>query len=325
MDRLRGKNREKRSHDPLFIVNPKIKCPVCNDERKQRRNCDFCQHSGMMPIDLAGMWFPSPGFLVCGGPSLKSLPIHRLRERGVISFAVNQVASYAPVDGWCFSDPQNKFHHGLHLDPKIMTFSPIPKLRKTINVKLPDGMFRCTNIKLRSCPNTYGFSRKTVFYPENFLTTDYAHWGRGGNMPDRPFTCLCTMLLGFRMLHYLGCPRIYMLGVDLWMTNEEPYAFQQDKRARNKRYSKENTMLSELKPYFDADGFEVFNCNPNSKCDVFSYVPFEEAINDCKGGVPKEPFDTNQWYEKSIARDQIEKNPTPLTWNQVKRIQNLSR
>ena len=33
-----------------------------------------------------------------------------------------------------------------------------------------------------------------------------------------------------------------------------------------------------LKPHFDAYGFKVFNCNPNSRLTVFPHLSYDEAI-----------------------------------------------
>lgn len=296
------------SYDPLFLVNPKKACPDCNNERKKRGNCTTCKGCGFAPVDMCGMWYPAVGFLVCGGPSLNKMPYHRLKERGVLSFGVNNVSAYAPVNGWVFSDPQSKFHHGLFLDPKCLTFAPIPKLKKHVRAKLPDGEFMTIDSRVRDCPGTFGFERKTVFYPDQFFSTDWAHWGMGGGQgEDRPFTCLCTMLLGIRLMHYLGFRKVYMLGVDFHMTEEEQYSFGQRKRARNGRYSKENKMLQMLKPLFDERGFELFNCNPDSACDVYPYVSFEDALDECKNYVPEEPFDLTQWYDKQLGQKFCEK------------------
>ncbi|MFW5891009.1 MAG: hypothetical protein ACOCUI_02220 [bacterium] len=306
--------------DPLFVVNPKLPCPHCNNERKQRKQCDFCKHSGMKPINLSGMWHPSPGFLVCGGPSINKLPIEKLKDRGIVSLGVNNISGHVPIDAWTFSDPQKKFHHGLFLDPKNITFAPIPKLKKHVRGKLPDGSFRIINKRVRDCPSVFGYERKTIFYPEEFFSTEYGHWGMGGKQENRDFTCLCTMLLGIRLMHYLGCPKIYMLGVDFWMTKEEQYAFNQKKNARNGRYKKENEMLKRLIPTFKKYNFEVYNCNPNSKCDVFPYISFDNAIADCKGGVPEEPFDLSGWYDKGICNNYEKKYPKPIEILEFKKL-----
>lgn len=303
--------------DPLFVVNPKSPCRSCGGDRRHRRHCKICNGTGGTPVDLSGLWAPSPGFLVCGGPSLNDIPKEKLRERGIVSLAVNNSAGHVPVSAWVFGDPQHKFHHGIHLDPKCITFAPNGKLRKNINVKTSDGKFRATNIRVMDCPGVLGFSRSTYFKKETFLTDTTAHWGPGGKMPDRDWSLLDTMFLGIRLMHYLGCPRVYMLGVDFNMDSNSPYAFGQKKGGRNGRYLKTNALLKELRPIFESNGFFVYNCNPKSKCDAFDFVPFEKAYLDCKGGVPPEPFDLSEWYEKTIAEEHIRKNNAIMNYGDV--------
>ena len=289
-------------NDPLAIVNSKQKCHKCNDEKAKRKTCDYCTRSGFEPINLSGLWHrdnPTAGFLVCGGPSINQLPYHRLNERGVVSLGVNNIAAHVPVSAWCFSDPHVKFHHALFFDPAIITFAPIPKLNKRIRMKRPNGTFRELRKRVKDCPNTFGFNRKTFLYPEEFLTTDYAHWGYGGKQPeeDRPYTCLCTMLIGIRLMCYLGCQRIYMLGVDFWRDEEQQYAFDQKASLANSRYDKENDMLQKIKPILEEKNIQIFNCNPESKCTAFDYVSFDDAMIVCKNDVP-EKIDLDGWYEK---------------------------
>ena len=304
--------------DNLFVVNPKKVCPVCLGDRIKRKSCGYCQDSGMLPVDISGMWSPSAGFLVCGGPSLNKIDYGRLRERGVVSLGVNNVSAYVPVDAWCFSDPEIKFHHGLFYDPKCTTFAPIPKLRRNVRVKLPDGTFRMTDRKIMDCPGTFGFHRRSDFNPETFFSDSFAHWGKGEN----GYGCLCTMLIGFRLMHYLGCKKIYLLGVDFWITEKEGYAFEQSKTVRNGRYDAENQMLRDLRVTFDKYNFKVYNCNPDSRCDAFEYMSFDNAIQDCKGAVPKTPFDLTEWYDKAGHEEKLEKYPSVLTTDQVIKIQN---
>jgi hypothetical protein len=303
--------------DPLFVVNPKSVCIHCGADRRKRRICKVCKGTGGTPVDLNGLWGPSPGFLVCGGPSLNDIPKERLRERGIISLAVNNSAGHMPVSAWVFGDPQNKFHHGIHLDPKCLTFAPNGKLRKKINVKNQDGKFRATDIRVMDCPGVMGFSRSSVFNKDTFLTDVSAHWGPGGKQSEGKIKILDTMFLGLRLMHYLGCPRVYMLGVDFNMTSDRPYAFGQEKGGRNGRYKKTNSLLKELRPVFEKAGFFVYNCNPKSKCDAFDYVSFEKAYLDCKGGIPPEPFDLSQWYEKTIAESQIQENRAIMSYEDV--------
>ena len=305
-----------KNYDNLFVVNPKAPCPICGGNRRKRKECEPCKGSGMLPINLSGLWYPSSGFLVCGGPSVNKIDFKKLRERGIVSFGVNNVAGHVPVDAWCFSDPQTKFHHGLFFDPKCITFSPIPKLRKHVRVKLPDNTFRMTDIEVKDCPGTIGFNRKSTFDPETFFSDPYAHWGKG----EKGYGCLCTMLLGFRLIHYLGCKKVYLLGVDFWITEQAGYSFNQAKTVRNGRYDSENKMLRDLKVLFDKNDFKVYNCNPDSKCDVFEYVPFDKAVEDCKKLIPNEPFDLSTWYDKGLYEKQLVEFPEILNMEKIAEI-----
>jgi len=236
--------------------------------------------------NIAGLWAPNPAFLVCSGPGLESFPLERLRERGVASLGVNNAAARAPVKAWTFSDPHIKFHHALFLDPAVMTFAPEPKLRRTINVRLADG-FHPTNVRVSDCPNTYGFDRRTMFVPETFFSTEWAHWGSGKHQPPdvEGSGMLATMLIGVRLLHYLGVRRIYLLGLD--------------HAGRRRRWAKEDRSFERLLPVFERRGVQLVNCNERSGCRVFGYRPFDEAIEDCKGLVPGGMLDVSDWYDKA--------------------------
>ena len=322
---------EAMNTDPLLVVNPKTPCPFCKGVKKDRKECHWCHRTGYIPVNLNGLWAPSAAFLVCGGPSINKLPYHKLADRGVASLGINNVAGHIPVSAWCFGDPADKFHHGIHLDPKCLTFAPLGKLGHPINVKMPDGRFRKFSDPLRDCPGTLGFSRDSYFKPETFFTTTFAHWGVGekntkedqAKVPpeETKYTCLCTMLLGIRLLHYLGCPRVYLLGVDFEMTDQAQYSFNQSKNPRNGRYEFENDMLNALGPTLAAEGMSLMNCNPESKCNAFPFVPFDKAFLDCKGGVPHGDFDLAGWYDKGETEKQVKANPTPVTVKEVNEAQ----
>jgi hypothetical protein len=123
---------------------------------------------------------------------------------------------------------------------------------------------------------------------------------------------LTTMFLGIRLLHYLGVRRIYLLGVDFKGRDGLCYGFPSDKRERNRRYWSERRMFEALMPQFEKHKVEFFNCSESSALELFPYKSFEEAIIDCKGSVPPEPFDTTDWYNKKLAKEQREANP-PVT------------
>lgn len=237
------------------------------------------------PIDLEGLWSPNPAFLVGSGPELEKFPLERLKERGVASMGVNNAAARAPVKAWCFGDPQNKFHQGLYLDPTVMTFAPQPKLKRMILMKL-DGRFHRTEVRVRQTPNVFSFNRGMMFQPKTFFETEWAQWGKGKHQPEGTAHagCLATLFVGFRLLHYLGVRRVYLIGVD--------------HTSNRRRYKKEQAAFKRLLPVFERVGFEVINCNRRSGCRVFPFADFHEAVDDCKGSVPSEPLDVEGWYSK---------------------------
>lgn len=302
------------ARDPLFVTGSR-ECPACENVKRRRKACSACDRTGYEPNDtLRGAWSrPGAGFLVCGGPSLKTFDLELLRGRGVVSLAINNAAGYAPVTAWTFSDPQYKFHWGQFTDPKVITFCPAPKLCRHVRVKVPgapDG-FEFSDLRVQDCPNTWGYSRKTVFDAETFLTTPYAHWGFGGKQgTDRSFTNLNTMFLGLRLLCYLGLKTIFLVGVDF---NREPgswYAWAQDKGGGG-AWHKSIELCRRLRPVFEAAGISVYNCNPESRLTVWPHHDYEAAIAHARGPVPPEPFDLAGWYEKGPVREARERMKEP--------------
>ena len=298
----------------LLTVNPKRRCSTCGGGRRQRAGCDACKQTGYQPIDLEGFWAPSAAFLVGGGPSLNLIPMERLRDRGVMSLGINNAAGYAPVAASVFSDPQYKFHHGIHLDGKILSFVPTPKLKRCVRVKLPNGTFRDTTRKVGDCPGVIGFSRRTTWNPNTFFDDWYAQWGPGGKAGnDRPFTKLCTMMLGLRILVHLGCPRIYLLGVDFWRPSKgQGYAFAEKGSGGVCAYQKEERMLLEIQPGLESRGIQIFNAGPKTNSEAFPRVAFGLALADCRGHVPTEPFDLSDWYSHGLASRMREEYPQKL-------------
>jgi hypothetical protein len=256
------------------------------------------------------LWRNSPAFLVCGGPSLKQIDLTLLQERGVVSLGVNNVAAHARTTAFVFDDPPEKFHHSLFQDPRVLKFVPHPKLKKgETRIKTADR-FRYTGRQVRDgYPSVVGFRRCCEWNPETFLTNEEASWGNnlnGHNKNGRP-RILSTMLLGIRLMHFLGVRRVYLLGVDFGMdpangtTGNYAFAQERDQGAidsNNHAYSVLNTMLIELRPILEKAGFQLFNCNEHSRLRAFDYVPFADALEDCRCGIPAEPPDLSGWYVK---------------------------
>lgn len=253
---------------------------------------------------LAGV----PTFLVCGGASARDLDLAELRRPGIWSLGVNNAAAAAHTDAFVCADPPAKFSHSIWMDPKMMKFVPEAKLRSNrggLRRKTLAG-FEALKQKVAGCPNVWAFQRRSwIRLDDSFFTEPSAAWGahRKGAEQTGLERVVCTMLLGLRLLYYLGSRRIYLVGVDFWMSQDKGYFFPQSRsedacRSNNYHFNVVNRWLCQMESegVFRKFGLEIYNCNRLSRLRAFPYVPFDYAIADAKGIVEDEP-DTEGYYE----------------------------
>jgi len=256
-------------------------------------------------------------FLVCGGPSVKTVPYQKLRERGIFSMGVNNVAGYVPVSAFTCSDPPMKFHSGIFLDPKIIKFLPTPKMRRNrgrLRKKNPDGTFQQIDTSTAEAPNCWGYERRSwLSVDDSWFTETSAAWGNHdmGVKKTGEEKTVNTMFLALRLLQYLGARKVFLLGVDFVMDPSKGlysnYAFGEERDigacdANNRQYGIANDWFIRLKPIFEKYGFQVYNCNKHSHLRAFPYVDFFTALKVCRGQVPLEPFDLKGWYKKDNGK-----------------------
>jgi hypothetical protein len=260
---------------------------------------------------LRNLWWPAPGaFLICGGPSVNENDLSLLDDPRIMSLGVNNVGGWIKgVKAVTFSDPTEKFSGHMLLNPGIMKLVPQPKLRNQIRLKHPEtGEFVWGPVKLKDCPNTFGFARHSRFDPDDFLTDDAAQWG-GEWRTHRKI--LYSAFLGYRLLHYLGIRNIFLLGVDHMMSDNSGYAFPQGRhggavKSNNRHYQIINEEMVALRPVLEAAGLHVYNCNKGSGCPAWDYVSYEDAIRVCTSMVPPHPLDLVGWYEKGGDKNREE-------------------
>jgi hypothetical protein len=273
---------------------------------------------------LKNLWRGCAGFLVGGGPSINELPYQMLAERGVCSLGINGIAAKVPVKAMTFSDPPEKFPEACWLDPGLMKLVPRRKLNNgEIRHKQPDGSFVYTGRHAKDYPNVWGYEDRGWYTPESFLTEPSASFGnnkKGIVITKRP-KIIFTFFSAIRLMHFLGVRRVYLLGVDFYMNPalgvNGNYAIddrrfdkmadrdEAEKQSRgvvdgnNSHYALANQMLIELRPYLEAAGFQIFNCNPMSRLRAFDWIPFDEALEDCRNGIPHGAIDTAGYYQKN--------------------------
>lgn len=264
---------------------------------------------------LHNMLAGTPVFLLGGGPSTKQLDLNQLHQRGLWSMAVNNMAGHFRSNAFVCSDPPSKFHDGIWRDPGIMKFVPLPKLcsggrghlRTKVNGKI-DMLMRDNKILTTAdMPNMWAFGRRPWWqYDDTFFTEPEATWGNGnaGLLRTGNPKVFCTMLLAIRLLYYLGARRIFLVGVDFFMTNEG-YSFGQGRTSQavgnnNAQYAVVNSGLCKMveRGVFKKFGLEIYNCCKNSGLRAFPYVEYDTAVRDTLKDFPSDPLVLDGWYEK---------------------------
>ena len=266
---------------------------------------------------LRGLLAGRPAFLLCGGPSTAQQPLELLQRRGCWTMAVNNVAG-ARVRPQAFvcSDPPLKFSHCIWLDPGIMKFVPNKKFKKrgrgTLRRKVGEKEWKPLPGGTISMPNTWGFGRRSWMRPdESFFTDTEAAWGNHdeGVAETKEDKTVCTMLLGMRLLRYLGAGTIFLLGVDFYMTPEAGYSFAQARdvkaaRSNNQHFAVVNDWLCRMRDggVFERFGVRIYNCNQASGLRAFLHVPFERAVEVACKDIEAVP-DLSGWYDdKKITK-----------------------
>ncbi len=268
-------------------------------------------------------------FLVCGGPGANQLELETLNRRGIWSMAVNNMAGHPRFRPSAFicSDPPLKFHHGIWLDPTIMKFVPVVKFKATrssLKRKVDDEnfvplTFDGNDVKVPDCPNVWAFGRRSwMQLDDSFFLEHEAAWGNHSSGVARTGLekTVNTMLLAIRLMYYLGCRTIYLLGVDFYMAPAPSegvtgnYAFGElrDKSAvdtNNEQFRVVNGWLTKMQTdgLFDRFGLKIFNCNEKTQLRAFYRVPFSTAVEDVLREFPSEPFDLKNWYAKKGSKD----------------------
>ena len=162
------------------------------------------------------------------------------------------------------------------------------------------------NINTMDAPNCWYLSNNTKFNPETWFTEKSANWGGSieGVEPEKGFRV--TMLAALRLLYYLGFQEIYLLGCDWEMNADmeyEPYAWEEN-RSKDLRIKNNNMYkwmeegLKKLQSGFDKAGFKIYNCNPNSKLDLYPHMPYKQAVH--RSTIP-EVDNTRGWYDTNSS------------------------
>jgi len=248
------------------------------------------------PVDIIGAYHGATCFLVSNGPSLMDVDLELLKRPGIMVMTLNNgpstLLSYGITPNfWVSVDQPSRFVKQIWLNPGVAKFIPTSSFNKPLWDNEPeswgpllkeDERGRKTQMYPNDCPNVIGYKRNEKFAKHRFFTESSFNWGchkkHGG--------CRTVLLPGIRIPYMLGFRRLYMLGVDLKMTEDSKYHFNE---GRTKGACKGNTntynrIISEygpgVKEFADKAGYEIYNCNPDSGLKCFEFRDFEETIEE---------------------------------------------
>ena len=208
-------------------------------------------------------------FLICGGPSLKTLDLDLLHP--FVTMGMNGSPQAHLPDYWVAMDAPTKFqpelYESVYLNPDVAKFVPYDNRRYT-EVRRPEAPNRHTGIYY---PSTYMVRHNSRFHWWRFFADPLIHWGRN------------TMVVALRLLYDLGIRRVFLLGVDFHMEPDREYAFKQRAGAthadmNNGHYIALQRKFELLQPVFLSLGYHVYNCNPDSKLTAFPFWGYHKAI-----------------------------------------------
>jgi hypothetical protein len=243
-------------------------------------------------LNLIGHYRGGSIFIICNGPSLASgnYDLSLLKRPGVMTYGMNNGARTIRPNFWTCVDDPKRFLKSIWLDPCITKFVPHAHAEKKI---FDNERWEDTNILVGQCPNCVYYHRNEKFMAERFLFEDTINWGNSGdNGGGRS-----VMLPVLRICFLLGFRTIYLLGADFKMSPNYTYHFDEQRakgavNCNNNTYDRlKSEYLPALKPYLEAEGVQVFNCNPESELKVFDYMPYDQAIANAiehMGNVDKE-------------------------------------
>ena len=246
-------------------------------------------------VPLENIYNGGHAFLIAGGPSFKDIDQDKLNKPGVLTLGINNsVSTFRPNIWTCVDTPAN-FVASVWLDPKIQKIVPISHIDKKL---FDSAKWRNTNTKVGDCPNVIYYRRNEVVNTDQYLIEDTLNWGNHSDIGGGRSILMAAM----RMLYIMGIRNLYLLGVDFHMDKDTTYHFDQDRHAGSvngnmSTYSSMKTWFSELKECFDEVGYNVYNCNPNSKLEVFPHKPFDEAIDLATAMIPQNEK-TNGMYSR---------------------------
>ena len=260
-------------------------------------------------LSLSNLFLDQPIFLILSGPSLNLLDLNQITSVGAMSFGVNNSWSIFKPSLWTCADHPNRFLYSRWRDPSVMKFCPLPLKNSKLRRKEGDKLVTVQESP-GSCPNVFFYPRNLRFDPNTFLLQNSVNWGAESKEKDAlgHQGARSVMFSALRISYLLGFRNIYLCGADFKMEEgKQNYAFPQSRdlgaiKGNNSSYKTNSKRLKSLNEVLINSGTRVWNCSPTSQLDAFPYLPFDQAIDNCRGLIPDQESSLG-WYDKKKKKD----------------------
>jgi len=292
-------------------------------------NCD------VLPIN--GQYHGASCFLIMSGPSLKTLDLSKLRQPGIVTFGVNNSPCAYRPNLWCSVDDPANFVMSIWLDPLIQKFVMYNKRDKLL---WDNEAWKQSRYIVKDCPNVTYYKDNEHFQPDTWLNEDTINWGDHTDRCECGFirqkdangkkihTCtVCggkkfgarsVMLAAMKIIYLLGFKKVFIIGADFKMSEQQTYAFNQERsqhsiNSNSDTYSRLNERFNLLRPIFERNNFYVFNATPDSGLNSFIKVDYNDAIEMATKDFPRVQGErTFGMYERKACDKHVDENAHKL-------------
>ena len=206
-----------------------------------------------------------------------SATLEKLKYIAAVGISVMAVNDY-PKDGpkpryWCTGDPPHYFSERVWTDAEVMKFCG---LHNRNSLRPRDGAYEPARL-VKDAPNTFFFHQATdEMDVDHWLFHPFIAWGstigcEGG--PKQLYAhgaARSSMLIGLKLLWFLGYRRVYLIGCDCaGHAHPAPEYW--------------NTifhLMRELAPGFKRWGFHVVQTNDAAHLRCFDFMDFDDALKE---------------------------------------------
>lgn len=236
-----------------------------------------------VPMHLENSFYNEDVFIFASGSSTKNLDYELLRKSNAIFFAINNSAVKLLIEGiiphfWIGCDDSSHFVKEIWENPRIMKFAPFG----VVDYPLWDNEnWKPLNKRVYECTNTYFFRRNEKFHAPRWFKESSINWGLHKEIGD----CRSTLIACLKICFLLGFRRVYLLGVDFNMEKDNAYSFNEkrkdsDVKSNNRNYNvMAEDILPKIKEFGYDESFHIYNCNNNSRLNVFDKIDYKNALN----------------------------------------------